>query len=136
MRYALDTNSVIYFLKGSFPELAARMKSYPSRMIVIPEMVRAELLFGVAKSQQRAENARKLQDFLAPLEKVAFDGQAAEAYAAIRWELEQAGNLIGPNDLVIAATCVAQNATLVTRNTREFERVRGLRCEDWAGGFD
>lgn len=132
MRYALDTNSVIYFLKGEFPELADRMRSYPSRMITIPEMVRAELLYGVAKSQQREQNAQKLKAFLAPLEKLAFEGDAVDAYATIRCELEHQGQLIGPNDLVIAATCVAHNVTLVTRNTREFERVRGLKSIDWS----
>ncbi len=131
MRFALDTNSVIYFLKGDFPGLADRMKSYPSRMITVPEMVRAELLYGVAKSQQRERNARKLRAFLAPLEKLPFWGDAVDAYATIRCELEEKGQLIGPNDLVIAATCVAHNVTLVTRNTREFERVRGLKTVDW-----
>ncbi len=131
MRFALDTNSVIYFLRGSFPGLAQRMKSLPSRMVVVPEMVRAELLYGVAKSNQQQRTAERLNTFLAPLEKLAFAGKAVEAYAAIRSELEQRGETIGPNDLVIAATCLAHDTILVTRNTREFERVRGLRTEDW-----
>jgi len=84
-------------------------------------MVRAELLFGAAKSQQKERNSQKLLAFLAPLERLSFGGSAVEVYAKIRWKLEKTGRIIGPNGLVIAATCVAHHVTLVTRNTREFE---------------
>ncbi len=99
-------------------------------------MVRAELLYGVAKSQQKEQNALRLNSFLEPLEKLAFAGDAVEAYASVRYHLEQKGEIIGPNDLVIAATCLAHGTKLVTRNTKEFNRVPGLKTEDWTKAHD
>ena len=98
-----------------------------------PAMVKAELMLGAEKSQRRARTLGVVNAFLLPLEIVPFCGLAAEHHARIRANLEASGMPIGPNDLIIAATVLAQGGILVTHNVSEFERVEGLRLEDWAG---
>ena len=85
-----------------------------------------------SRSTRRAEKARWLVDeFTLPFEVVPFDSKCAHAYARIRGELEMTGKKIGPNDLLIAATALANNAVLVTNNVDEFKRVPGLSLECW-----
>ncbi|MGK0189150.1 MAG: tRNA(fMet)-specific endonuclease VapC [Verrucomicrobiales bacterium] len=99
--------------------------------VMISEMVRAELLTGARKSARSVENERLVNQFLSPLELLLFGGEAVEHYADIRSALQRSGSIIGPNDLVIAATARAVAATPVTGNLKEFERVPGLHCENW-----
>ncbi len=94
-------------------------------------MVKAELLYGARRSARVAQNLDLLTKFFAPLLSLPFDDQCAEYYGLIRADLSRAGELIGPNDLMIAATARAHDAVLVTHNTAEFARVVGLRLEDW-----
>ncbi len=94
-------------------------------------MVQAELLLGAAKSNRPEATRYAIRAFLAPLEIVPFDSEAAAQYAEVRAQLEMAGTPIGPNDLVIAATVLSRGGTLVTSNIKEFQRVSGLRTEDW-----
>ena len=95
-------------------------------------MVVAELFHGAEKSTKRESSYEKLALFLSPYTIIHFDVKAARIYASIRAWLERKGQIIGPNDLVIAATTMAHNAILVTHNTKEFERIDGLKVEDWA----
>lgn len=91
----------------------------------------SELRYGVAKSANPEQNGEALERFLLPLEVVGFDLDAAAAYGSVRANLERLGTPIGPLDTLIAAHALALAATLVTSNTREFERVPNLRLEDW-----
>ena len=95
-------------------------------------MVAAELIYGAEKSLKREYNLEKVTLFLSLFEIVPFDASAAQLYGAIRCSLERVGEIIGGNDLVIAATVLASNGTLVTNNTGEFSRVSGLQVEDWS----
>lgn len=131
MRYCLDTNTIVYFLKGTHPGIRARVDNLAPRDIAIPEVVCAELIFGAMKSQKPRRNLQRVEAFLAPFEKVPFGGEAVVHYAEIRLALERAGRPIGPNDLLIAATTRALGAILVTHNLAEFSRVPRLRVEDW-----
>ena len=131
MTWFLDTNTCIFFLKGVSPRIARNMDRHGPRDIKIPSMVAAELILGAAKSAKARSSAEVIEKFLAPMEIVPFDRGAAECYARIRADLERKGKTIGPNDLVIAATAFAHNATLVTNNVREFKRVTGLAVTDW-----
>ena len=126
----LDTNVCIGVLKGRVG-LIARLRSLTSAEIRICAVVRAELFCGARKSEQVEHNLAGLRRFLAPLESLPFDDRAAEEYGLIRADLEWAGTPIGPNDLLIAATARAHDCILVTRNTREFTRIVGLRVESW-----
>jgi tRNA(fMet)-specific endonuclease VapC len=94
-------------------------------------VVKAELLYGARHRRRVEENLRPLQRFFAPLVSLPFDDWCAEEAAFIRLDLGRSGHLIGPNDLLIAATARAHDLVLVTHNTREFGRVPGLRVEDW-----
>jgi tRNA(fMet)-specific endonuclease VapC len=93
--------------------------------------VRAELFFGAFRSNNRAHALAMVKEFLDNFESLPFDDHAAEIYGELRAFLTTSGNLIGPNDLLIAAIALAHNVTLVTHNTREFSRVPHLNIEDW-----
>lgn len=134
MRFFLDTNTCIDALRGRLPAFPDRLQKLAPSAVKIPAMVQAELLFGAEKSRDRERTLEIVERFLFPFEIVPFDARAAVRYAAIRTALESKGKIIGPNDLIIAATVLSRDATLVTHNTREFRRVPGLRCEDWASG--
>jgi len=131
MTYFLDTNICIYFLKGFFPELQRRVLAAQPNKIKIPAMVAAELIYGAQKSVKAAETTEKVKQFLKPLQIIPFDMEAAFFYGNIRASLEKAGNAIGFNDTIIAATVLAHNGTLVTNNSGEFSRISGLNLENW-----
>ena len=97
----------------------------------ISSITLAELEVGVYNSARPEQNQLALMTFLARIEVVPFDSEAAREYGIIRADLTRKGNLIGANDLLIAAHAKALDLTLVTNNTREFERVEGLKLENW-----
>jgi tRNA(fMet)-specific endonuclease VapC len=99
--------------------------------IALCSVVKAELLFGALRSEQKESNHQLLQKLCSPLHSFEFDDNAAEHYAQIRADLTTQGNLIGANDMLIAAIARANKATLITHNTGEFSRVQGLLIEDW-----
>ena len=132
MNYCLDTNTVIYYLKGIYPEIRRRLQGTRPKHLFLPEIVYAELLYGVAQSQKKVENAAKLEAFIQPITRIPFDPKASPHYADIRADLTKRGQLIGSNDLLIAAIARAHSMTLVTHNTKEFKRVAGLQIADWA----
>ena len=101
-------------------------------MIQIPAIVAAELFTGALKSTNSKKAFERVREFLFPYEIVPFETKAALQYGHIRSKLEKAGKTIGGNDLLIVATVLAHNATLVSNNVREFHRVPDLRVEKWA----
>jgi tRNA(fMet)-specific endonuclease VapC len=129
--YLLDTNACIRVLNSSSAPLVARLRSHAPSEIRVSSVTRAELLYGARRSARVAENLRLLAGFVAPLVSLPFDDACAEQYGALRATLAAAGQPIGPNDLLIAATALAHDLTLVTHNLREFSRVAGLKLEDW-----
>ncbi len=132
--FCLDTNIWSYLLKQPNEPLVRHLKACRSAEICLTELIRAELLFGARRSS-RADSLRdRIEKLLSPYTRLSFDSAAAEHYAEIRTHLENAGTMISPNDLIIAATVRAADATLVTANFREFSRIPGLRCEDWTAG--
>ena len=131
MIFALDTNIVVDLLRGKDRALAERYLAKSPGDYSVPEMVRAELLFGAVMSVHAANNRRAVERFLLPLQLLPFAGEAGVHYAEISAHLEKSGTPIGPNDLVIAATARANGHTLLTRNTAEFRRVPALAIEEW-----
>ncbi|WP_139651941.1 type II toxin-antitoxin system VapC family toxin [Raoultibacter phocaeensis] len=127
----LDTCVCIEFLRGTMPNVFKALKAHDPQEIALPAVVEAELRCGALKSAKPQENLLKVELFLAPFKSIPFDSPCAEEYGIIRAELEKDGRVIGPNDLMIAATTRAHLATLVTDNVKEFERVRGLAVESW-----
>ncbi len=131
MSYLLDANACIRYLNGRSPQLRRRINATDRRQILLCSVVEAELYFGAAKSADPTKTLAKQLQFVARFRSLTFDSNAARAYGPIRAKLEQAGTPIGSNDLMIAAIAIANQATLVTRNTPEFQRVPGLLLEDW-----
>jgi len=129
--YLLDTNACIRILNGTSPALAERLRFIPRTQVRLSSVVKAELLYGARKSGRTAENLRLLERFFETIASLPFDDRCAEDYGVLREELERAGTLIGPNDLLIAASARAHAAILVTNNVREFSRVPDLRIDDW-----
>lgn len=129
--FLLDTNVCIRILNGSSAAIAGRLQSTRPADVRLCSVVKAELLYGARKSARIDENLRLLRRFFAPLVSLPFDDRCADEAGLIRLDLERSGRPIGPNDLLIAATARAHDLVLVTRNTREFDRVPGLRVEDW-----
>jgi tRNA(fMet)-specific endonuclease VapC len=131
--YFLDSNICIYYLKGRYPYLNEKLLSVSPSRIKIPAIVEAEILVNVEKSGKN--KTRELwENFFETFESVAFNKTASGKYAIIRAYLEKRGTVIGPNDLIIGATVLANNGILVTHNTKEFKRVPNLIIEDWTIG--
>jgi len=128
--YALDTNSLSYFLKGR-GRVGERLLAQPPANVGLPSVVLYELIYGASRSQAPPDLKARLEALLRSLQILPFGEAEARAAARTRAELETAGKPIGPHDVLIAATALAHGATLVTRNVREFRRVKGLLVEDW-----
>ncbi|MFP4203661.1 MAG: type II toxin-antitoxin system VapC family toxin, partial [Opitutales bacterium] len=131
MNYCLDTNTVIYYLKGIHPGIPERLLHIQPKTVFLPEIVCAELFYGVLRSRQKTRNRDRLEAFIQPFTRLPFDGKASPHYAGIRADLAERGETIGPNDLLIAAIARAHAMILITGNTGEFGRVAGLQLEDW-----
>ena len=131
MAWLLDTNAWIVYLKTPISPIRSRLQSLQPTDVVLCSVVKAELFHGAEKYGNRERRLAILRELFAPCISLPFDDSAAALYGRIRHELEIAGNVIGPNDLMIAAIALANNHTLVTNNIAEFSRVRGLALEDW-----
>ena len=131
MKYYLDTNIIIYALNGKYPAILPHFEQVPSMAIVIPTVVLAEIECGARKSFDYEKTIQLYRKFMHPFDVAPFTRHAAECYGRIRADLEAKGQIIGTNDLLIAATVMAENGVLVTHNTREFSRISGLAVEDW-----
>jgi tRNA(fMet)-specific endonuclease VapC len=127
----LDTNICIAFLNGSDPTVRDRLLAHPPDELTLCSVVKAELLYGARNSARVESNLQKLERFFEPFSSLEFGDDAAEWYGQIRAHLRRSGQLIGANDMMIAAIALAEDATLVTRNHDEFRRVVGLRLEAW-----
>lgn len=130
MRYLLDTNACIALLNNSSPPLLARLRRHKPEEVGLPAPVAYELYYGAYKSRHADRNLELLDRI--GFEVVSFDASDARTAGAIRSELEAAGRPIGPYDLLIAGQARARKMVLVTANRREFQRVKGLECEDWS----
>jgi len=131
MKYFLDTNICIYALKDKFPHIKEMMKRLSPADISIPAMVKAELYYGALKSNNKDKVFSALDRFLSPFEIIPFGDKEVMIYSQIRADLERRGNIIGPNDLIIAAIAISNDAILVTHNKAEFQRIENLIIEDW-----
>lgn len=131
MIYYLDSNICVYFLKGLYPSIMENIQNINPNNIKIPSIVKAELLYGAEKSQQKTKNLSNIKRFLEPYEIIPFDDDCSIVYSRIRSSMELKGTIIGPNDYIIASTVLAKNGILVTNNTKEFERIKNLKIEIW-----
>jgi len=130
MRFVLDTNTLIYFFKG-LGNVSSFLLATPPADIAIPTIVLFELEVGIAKSTSPRKRKAQLKEFTALVTIIPFRYAEARSAAGIRVKLEKQGIPIGPYDVLIAASAMANNTILVTHNTKEFERIDGLKIEDW-----
>ncbi|NBY70443.1 MAG: type II toxin-antitoxin system VapC family toxin [Betaproteobacteria bacterium] len=130
MTYLLDTNICIYIINEQPARVLQRLIQAGRESLAISTVTVAELAFGVAKST-RPETRAKLENFLSKFPILDWDQDAAWIYGNVRKTLEAKGQRIGERDLLLASQALALDATLVTNNTREFERVEGLKLENW-----
>lgn len=130
--YALDTNTLLDYFRGR-GNVAANLLAVPPGEVALPAIVAYEVWIGVLGSQNARRRQAQYEQFLATVEILPFDAGASRRAAEIRHALEKRGEGIGPLDPLIAATALANNATLITRNVREFARVQGLKLLDWHG---
>ena len=132
MTYFLDANTIIFYLRGQNPTLRAKIESVSIKDINIPSVVKGELITGAYKKHDVKKELKLVTGFVDGFEIVPFDSDASMIYGKIRSELEAKGKGMGPNDTLIAATVMSRGGILVTNNINEFERVEGLRIEDWS----
>lgn len=128
--YALDTNTVSYFFRGQ-GQVAKRLLRTPPREIAIPSIVLYEIAAGIARSPHGKSRRRQLDMFVSQVEVIPFGDREARTSALIRSQLESKGQSIGAYDILIGGTALANDAILVTHNTREFGRIKGLKVQDW-----
>jgi tRNA(fMet)-specific endonuclease VapC len=132
MNYMLDTNICIYTMKKKPPEVFEKLRKLSPDSVGISAITEAELRFGMSNSSKPEHNHRTLDEFLGPFQIVPFDSAAAAHYGEIRSNLRRSGTPIGNMDLLIASHARSLSLTLVTNNTKEFEKVPGLKLENWA----
>lgn len=131
MMYMLDTNICIYIIKQKPKSVIDKFKKMNNANICISSITYSELLYGAEKSSNIAKNLLALTMFLSNIEILSYDESASIDYGIIRAKLEKQGKIIGPLDMLIAAHAKSLNITLVSNNLKEFERVDGLRLENW-----
>lgn len=129
--YLLDTDTCAFILRRSSPTLLERMLSVPLERQAISVVTLAELLYGVQVSAKKKANRTAVDALVRHLQVIDWSRAAAEHYAEIRADLKRRGQLIGSNDLLIAAQARSLEAIVVTNNVKEFRRVKGLSVENW-----
>lgn len=130
MKYVLDTNTVIYFFKN-MGNVAMNLFQLRPEQIAIPAVVLYELQVGILKSNNPNKRIQQLNTLLKQIKVLPFSQQTAFYAAQIRQSLEKKGTPIGNYDVLIAASALETQATLVTHNTREFSRIENLQLTDW-----
>lgn len=128
--FALDTNTIIHAFQGK-GKVAERLAAVSPNLIAIPSVALFEVEQGVLRSRNADLRRKQLAELVRVCRVLPFDERAASVGAGLQVHLEKLGLKIGPLDTLIAATALAHGATVVTHNSQEFERVPGLKLEDW-----
>jgi len=131
LEYMLDTNICIYVIKNRPAPLRERFDQL-AEALCISTVTLGELLYGVEKSARRSHNLQAVEQFTARLEVLPFSAKAAAHFGQIRAELARVGRPCGAYDMLIAAHARSEGLMLITNNVREFERMPGLRIDNWA----
>jgi len=131
LKYMLDTNIVIYTVKNKPEQVRQAFKKHDGQMC-ISAVTWGELVYGAEYSSQPEKNLEIIEAMAARLEILAFNDEAAIHFGQLRAELRKSGKPIGPYDMMIAGHARSEGLILVTNNIQEFDRVPGLRIENWA----
>ena len=130
--YLLDTNICIFAIKKRPEIVLKKLKDKISDGIYISSLTVAELEFGVENSQRIENNRIALLKFLSIFNILNFDDADAIDYGRLKTDLRKQGRIIGPIDMLLAAQALNKELIFVTNNVKEFERVKGLKIEDWS----
>lgn len=130
-KWLLDTNAIISLVTRRSEPLLRRVESSEPGALAISAIVAHELYFGAYRSQKIEFNLETLRLLFADLDILDLDQEDARAAGEIRAELARRGTPIGPYDILIAGQAIARGLPLVSNNTAEFQRIAGLRLEDW-----
>jgi tRNA(fMet)-specific endonuclease VapC len=130
LKYLLDTNIVIYVLKRRPKEVLDIFNANASRM-AISSITLSELMYGAEKSLNTDKNLEAVEEFVSHLEVLPYDAKASQHYGQIKAAFEKKGQIIGENDIHIAAHAISHGLILVSNNVREFKRVPNLALENW-----
>ena len=130
LKYLLDTNIVMYVLKRRPVEVLAVFNTNASRM-AISSITLSELMYGAEKSLNVNRNLEAIEEFVSHLDVLPYDAKASQHYGQIKATLERKGEIIGENDIQIAAHAISQGLILVSNNVKEFNRVPSLALENW-----
>ena len=131
--YMLDTDTCAFILRRSSQALLDRIQAVPLERQVMSMVTLAELLYGAQLSSRKKDNKAAVDALTRHLALIDWTRDAAEHYADIRTDLKKKGQLIGSNDLMIAAHARSLGAIVVTNNVKDFRRVKGLKHENWMG---
>lgn len=131
MKYLLDTNICIGMIRQKPLKLLERLVQLVPGEVGVSTITVSELAYGAQKSDLPEKNLTALEKLLLPLEIVVYDYNASIAYGKVRAHLEKLGQPIGPMDMLIGSHALSLDVVLVTNNMREFERIPGLKLEDW-----
>ena len=130
MLYLLDTDTLVFYLRGR-PEVKQKVLSVPPGDLCTSAMCIGELYYGAAKSQKQAERKAEVDRLRAVLMSIPLQGAVLERFGRLKATLEAQGERLVDADLLIAATALENNLTLVTGNLKHFRRVQGLKLESW-----
>ena len=131
--YLFDTNMCIFTIKKKSPSLIDKLKKNRKKGLTISSITLAEMEYGIenAAIEYKEKNRMALMEFLSIFEIKRFDENAAIEYGILKKDLKDRNCLIGPLDMLIAAHAKSLKMTLITNNTKEFERIKDLKIEDW-----
>jgi len=128
-KYLLDTNICAYFFNGQF-NLIEKIREIGFENCVVSEITIAELKYGIAKSKKKEKNQQVLDKFQSKIDILPIF-PALDIYATEKARLKTKGKMLDDFDLLIGATAISNNLTLVTKNISDFERINGIVIEDW-----
>ncbi|MBP5464112.1 MAG: type II toxin-antitoxin system VapC family toxin [Treponema sp.] len=132
MKYFIDSNVVIDAIRSkSAPIRGGHFEKVDAFQVEVPSIVIAELEYGARHSSNYEKRRNQYLEFIKDFSIAPFTDKEAEAYGRIRQQLTKDGTPIGGNDMLIAATALANGATVVTHNVGEFSKVKSLKVEDW-----
>lgn len=129
MNYLLDTNICIHYFKGQYG-LKDKIEKIGFKNFAISEITLAELIYGAEKSQQKEKNTKVVDDFSEKITIIPIL-DSLKIYGKEKARLKSIGKIIGDLDLFIGATAIVNDMIMVTRNTREFERLENIQIENW-----
>ncbi|HEY5582046.1 MAG TPA: type II toxin-antitoxin system VapC family toxin [Rhodoferax sp.] len=129
--YLLDTNICAYFMTRKYPSVADRFRATDPKALFVSSITAGELAYGVENSSRIESNRINFTHFLALMQIVPWEANAIWHYGLHKTRLKNAGTKIGEIDLLLGCQALAMGAIFVTNNTREFERIEGLKLENW-----